>query len=146
MTTHFSSTFPLPDPSDPLTGGFWSHAQQRVLALPRCQACGAWCWYPRATCVACSGPWRWTPVGGHGRIFTFTIVHKAFLPAFADDIPFATGLVVLDDAEGIRLATRFSNIDLAAIEMDMPVTVRFEELRFAGVDGSMLAPVFEPRP
>jgi uncharacterized OB-fold protein len=139
-------TFPLPDLTDPITGPFWDAAARGELALPRCGGCGAWCWYPRESCRGCgtAGP-RWTPVAGRGRLFSFAVVRRAFLPAFADLVPFATGLVTLDEAPGVRLATRIVDAPLDDLAIDTLVEVVFRPLVFPTVEGSVTAPMFRPR-
>jgi uncharacterized OB-fold protein len=140
------TTFPLPDLTDPITAPFWEAAARGELALPRCAGCDAWCWYPRGSCRFCGtvGP-RWTPLAGHGRVFSFAIVRRAFLPAFAEQVPFASGLVTLDEAPGVRLATRIVDAPLDDIAIDAPVEVVFRPLAFPTVEGSVMAPMFRPR-
>jgi uncharacterized OB-fold protein len=127
--------FPLPDLDEPLTGPFWRHAQESVLAMPR-QADGSWHWYPKTTEV------EWVPVSGRGTVFSWTEVHQVFLPAFAEQVPFLTGLVALDEDPALRLATRF--VDCDSIEIGQAVEVVFRPLRFPTVDGEVLAPCFRP--
>ena len=126
--------FPLPDLAEPLTGAFWRHAQDGVLAIPQ-TADGRWHWYPKTEDVT------WVPVSGRGTVFSFSEVHQTFLPHYADDLPFVVGLVELEESAEVRLATRFT----APVEIGHPVVVDFRPLRFAGVEGEVLAPFFSPR-
>jgi hypothetical protein len=127
--------FPLPDLNEPLTGPFWEHAQRGVLAIPK-TAGGAWHWYPKTTDV------EWVPVSGRGTVFSWTEVHQVFLPAFADQVPYLTGIVELEEDPSIRLATRF--VDCDTIEIGQPVEVTFRPLRFSTVEGEVQAPFFRP--
>lgn len=127
--------FPLPDLSEPLTGPFWEHAQRGVLALPK-TADGSFHWYPKTTDV------EWVPVSGRGTVFSWSEVHQVFLPAYADDVPFLTGLVALEEDPSVRLATRF--VDCDSIEIGQAVEVTFRALRFPTVDGEVQAPFFRP--
>ena len=119
--------FPLPDPGDPVTGPFWQHAAAGRLALPRCPAC--------------DGPLQWQPIAATGTVFAFTVVHRPFLPQMAEVVPYVTGLVVPDEAPQVRLATRFTG-DVEALAIGDAVTAVFAEMRFAGVDGTVTAPLF----
>lgn len=127
--------FPLPDVEWPLLRGFWSNAADGVLAVPRTSG-GEWQWYPKTEDV------EWVPVSGRGTVFSWTEVHQVFLPAFADQVPYLTGLVSLDDAPQIRLATRF--VDCDSIEIGDPVEVVFRPLTFSTVAGEVQAPFFRP--
>lgn len=128
--------FPLPDLTEPLTGPFWEHAARGVLAIPKKKADGSFHWYPKTTDV------EWVPVSGRGTVFSWSEVHQVFLPAYADQVPFLTGLVALDEDPSVRLATRF--VDCDAIEIGQAVEVTFRPLRFPTVDGEVQAPFFRP--
>ena len=127
--------FPLPDLDETLTGPFWEHAARGVLALPR-TADGSWHWYPKTTDV------EWVPVSGRGTVFSWTEVHQVFLPAYAEQVPFLTGLVALEEDPSVRLATRF--VDCDTIEIGQAVEVTFRPLTFPTVDGEVQAPFFRP--
>jgi uncharacterized OB-fold protein len=127
--------FPLPDVDEPLTGGFWEAAARGVLAMPRTPD-GRWHWYPKRTDV------EWVPVSGRGTVFSWSEVHQVFLPAFADQVPFLTGLVALEEDPSLRVATRF--VDCDSIAIGDAVEVTFRPMRFATVDGEVQAPFFRP--
>ena len=127
--------FPLPDLAEPLTGPFWEHAAKGVLAIPR-TADGRWHWYPKSLDV------EWVPVSGRGTVFSWTEVHQVFLPAFADQVPYLTGLVALEEDPSVRLATRF--VDCDSIAIGDAVEVTFRPLRFSTVEGEVRAPFFRP--
>jgi uncharacterized protein len=126
-------SFPLPDVDEPLTGPFWQHAADGVLAMPQ-RADGSWAWYPKEPDLT------WVPVSGRGTVFSWSEVHQVFLPAYASDVPFLTGLVALEEAPLLRVATRF--VDCDVIEIGQPVEVVFRDLSFPTVEGSVRAPFF----
>lgn len=127
--------FPLPDPTEPLTGPFWQHAAADVLAMPQ-RADGSWAWYPKEEGLS------WVPVSGRGTVFSWSEVHQVFLPAYAGDVPFLTGLVALEEDPSLRVATRF--VDCSSVEIGQPVEVVFRDLGFPTVEGSVRAPFFRP--
>lgn len=112
--------------------------------MPRCEGCGAWNWYPLDECRECGGPLTWTPVSGRGRLFSWTVVRHAFLPHFAEEVPYVTGLVSLEEAPSVRIVTRIVDADPARLRVDEPVEVTFRELSYPGVDGRVPAPFFTP--
>jgi uncharacterized OB-fold protein len=63
-------------------------------------------------------------VKGTGRLYTWTVVHRAMHPAFMGDVPYAVVVVELD--EGPRIVSGIVDCPLEALEMEMPVEVVFE--------------------
>ena len=83
-------------------------------------------------------------MSGRGTLFSWVVVTHAFLPQFADMVPFVPALVALDDDPAVRLATRIVDSDPDTLDFEMPVTVTFRPISFAGVDGEVTAPLFVP--
>ena len=137
--------FPLPDTDWEPAREFWAGAARHELVIPRCDACGAWCWYPRTKCRRCGGTaFTWTPVSGRGRLFSLTVVRHPFLPQFREMVPYATGLVALEEEAAVRLATRLVDCDVDALAFDQPVEVVFRDLSFPGIGRTVAAPFFRP--
>lgn len=138
--------FPLPDTTHPLTAGYFAAAARGELAIPRCGACGAWCWYPREECPACGGPdLRWTATSGRGRLFSWVVVRRAFLPAFAEMVPFVSGLVALEEDPAVRIVTHVPDVAPGALVPEMPMEAVFRPLSFPTVPGrSVTVPMFVP--
>ena len=141
----FRNDFPLPDVAWPPTREFWAGAARGELVLPRCDGCARYVWYPDGACRHCGADAQtWTRVSGRGRLFSWSIVHRAFIPQLADLVPFVTGLVAIDEDPAVRLATYIVNCAHDRLRIDMPLVAVFRPLRFAGVDGSVTAPLFVP--
>ncbi len=137
--------FPLPDPDFEPTRGFWEAAARGELAVPRCAACGQWNWYPRESCRDCGGrELPWTAVSGRGTLFSWAVVRRALVKPFADPLPFATGLVALDEDPAVRMVTRLVDCEPELLRIDMPMRVVFRPLVFSGVEGRVIAPLFTP--
>lgn len=135
--------FPLPDLDFEATRPFWEAAARSQLVVPRCQSCRAWVWYPRERCVGCrSADVAWVPVSGRGALFSYTVVRHAFAKPFAPHLPYATGLVALEEDASVRLATLLVDCEPESLRIDQPMTVVFRELPYAG--GGVLAPHFAP--
>jgi hypothetical protein len=135
--------FPLPDLSDPLTAPFFAAAARHELAIPRCGRCGEYVWYPRAECPADGGSLRWTAVSGRASLFTWAVVRHAFLPAFADKVPFVTALVALEEDPAVRLATYVVGTPAGELVAGAPVVADFRPLAFSTVPGtSVIVPMF----
>src|SRR5262245_60416714 len=127
----FHARFPLPDTDWPPTREFWAAAARHELVLPRCDACRRWVWYPDGACRSCGSPaCTWTAVSGRGSLFSWSVVHRAFIPQLADDVPYVTGLVAIEEDPAVRLVTRIVDCAPAALRIGMPMRVVFRTLRF----------------
>jgi uncharacterized protein len=140
--------FPLPDVDDPLTASFFASAARGELAIPRCEGCGRFVWYPAPQCAACGGSAvSWQPVSGRGTLFSWAVVERAFLPAFAAQVPFVTALIALEEDPGVRIVSYVVDTAPDALRPDMPVVVEFRPLTFPTVpDRSVVVPMFRPAP
>jgi uncharacterized OB-fold protein len=100
-------------------------AETGVLHLQRCDACGTWRHPPRIRCAACgSDAWTWQPAAGTGRIFTWTVTHRAVDPAFAEELPYVIVVVALD--EGPRVVGNVVGIAPDELRLDLPVRVSLD--------------------
>ena len=141
----FRDDFPLPDVAWPPLAAYWAAAARGELVLPRCGRCARFVWYPDGDCRSCgASAHTWTRVSGRGHLFSWSIVHRAFIPQFAELVPFVTGLVAIDEDPAVRLATYVVDCPHDRLRIDMPVVATFRPLRFAGVAGTVIAPLFAP--
>jgi uncharacterized OB-fold protein len=137
--------FPLPDLSWGPTAEFWAGAAREELRIPRCDSCARLRWYPEETCRRCEGvPLTWETLSGVGTLFSWVVVTHAFLPQFGNLTPFVPALVAVDEDPEVRIPTRMVDCQQSDLDFGMPVRVEFRPLEFAGVEGSVLAPVFRP--
>lgn len=126
-------------PSSALTRPYWDATAAGRLDLQACAACGERPFPPRLTCPACgSRDLAWSTVSGRGRVHTFTVVHRAPHPSFADEVPFVVAVVELD--EGPRLTTNIVDCSPSDVTIGIPVEVTFLPLG----DGDVTLPVFRP--
>lgn len=139
--------FPLPDVDDPLTAPFFDGAARGELVVTRCEACAEYVWYPQERCPHCEGPLAWVAVSGRARLFSWAVVRRAFLPAFADRVPFVTALVALEEDPAVRLATYVVDAPPESLRADEPLHVTFRPLSFSTVPGrSAVVPMFAREP
>ena len=136
--------FPLPDVTWAPAQPFWAAAARHELHLPRCDRCAALNAVGDAECRRCAyAAFSWERMSGHATLHSWTLVRRPFLPQFADQVPFLTALVDIDEDPGVRLATRLVECDQSALRIDLPLEVVFEPLPFAGPE--VIAPYFRPR-
>ena len=135
--------FPLPDLDDPLTQELFAGAARGELLIPRCEACDRWIWYPEERCPGCDGALTWSKTSGRGRLFSWAVVRRPFLPAFAEMVPFVTALVSLEEAPEVRIVTYVVDVDPADLAADLPLAVTFRPLQFPTVpEKTVTVPMF----
>ena len=133
---------PLPKPRPVLEGStaeFYGYCAGGELRFQRCLTCGAWRHPPRVLCAVCGSPrWSWEPSSGRGQVFSWTVVHQATHPAFADEAPYA--VVVVETDEGVRFVSNLRDARLELLRLGLPVEVVFE-----AVDETLTLPMVRPR-
>lgn len=123
---------------DEASAEFFDAAAEGRLLILRCEACGAFSPMDAAVCVACGGMGLiGTAAGGEAELVSWTVVHRAPHPAFAELVPYLVGIVEL--AEGPWLHARLALAEERA-RPGLPVRADFRQ----SVNGEHY-PVFVPR-
>jgi uncharacterized OB-fold protein len=75
------------------------------LLIQSCNACGTKIMYPRHRCIACqSDDLGFVPASGVGTLHSYTVIRAVPPRGFEADVPYAVGVVKLD--EGVQLLAR----------------------------------------
>jgi len=118
-----TKALPLPQPGLD-NREFYEAAQRGELRFQRCSDCGAWRHYPRPLCPRClSRGFAWERASGHGRVYTWTLVHGPTLPAFQDQLPYNVVDVLLD--EGLHFQSQLLDCPPDEIRAELPVEAVF---------------------
>ncbi len=127
MTTAYNKPIPRPQGESDV---YWQKAREHELWLRRCDECGHAYFYPRDISPCCfSKNTSWMKASGKASLYTYAIVHRSPHPGYADDVPFVTAIVELE--EGPHMPTNIVGIDDPAPEMlsiGMPLEVTFENI------------------
>lgn len=124
--------------SSPETAEYWAGCARHELLIQRCAACGAYQFYPRVLCTACSGrALEWVRACGRGRLQSYTIVRRAVSEAYAAEVPYVVALVTLE--EGPTMMTGIVGCKVEDVRIGMPVQVVFDDWG-AGVSIPKFAP------
>jgi uncharacterized OB-fold protein len=116
----------LPQPT-PESQPFWDACARHELVVQRCADCGLFWFPPSNRCQHCwSANVAWRPVSGRGRLYSFTVFHRAYAAELADQLPYVVGVVELE--EGPRLITNVVGCEPDEVRVDMPVEVVFDDL------------------
>jgi uncharacterized protein len=110
----------IPSPEG-LNAEFYERAQEGVLHLQQCSDCGVVRHPPRYHCRECgSGRYQWSPSDGRGHLFSWTVTHLPYDRGWAEDIPYATG--VLELAEGVRVVGSIDGLPAEELRIGLPMT------------------------
>jgi uncharacterized OB-fold protein len=117
---------PLPVVDD-LTKPYWDAASEGRLLLQRCTSCGEHQFYPRPFCLGCEGDQlEWVEATGRGRLHTYSVVHRTADAAFQTMLPYAFGVVRLE--EGPFITVDVVDTPLEDLRCDLPVRIVFTEV------------------
>ncbi|MAG30915.1 MAG: hypothetical protein CL908_08505 [Deltaproteobacteria bacterium] len=137
-STDADAALPRPAPVvTELSQGFWDAVARRELAVQQCSACDTLRHYPQPFCPHChSNDFGWKRVSGRGQIYSYTVAHRAFHPAWKEHVPYVIATIELE--EGVRVVCDLLDLDPEEVEIGQNVEVTFEEL-----PGQGLMPRFE---
>ena len=115
-----------------ITRPFWDALARHEIHIQRCDHCGAWVFYPRHFCPACTGrALTWTPVDGTGTLYSWTIARVPVAKAFAHlDQPI---LAVVELANGVRLPSTLVDVAAEAVRISMGLAPVFDSATYEGV-------------
>ncbi len=120
--------FLLPDVDWPVLVPFWEACRNEELVFPRCKNCGSWQWYPTLICPDCEGEFEWAKVSPKGKLFSWTVVHKAFFPEFKEKVPFIVACIDIDDAPGVRFIANVVGCKPEDLRIGMDMDVVFDHI------------------
>ncbi len=137
--------FPLPDLNHEATAPLWQAAVRGEFALPRCETCGTFDWYPKSQCRRCNGEdIKWTPLSGRATLFSWAVVKRALHKPLAPIAPYVSAIVVIDEDRLTRFVTRLIDCDPQALHAGMTVELRFADLGYPALETGIIAPLFAP--
>ena len=106
---------------DPDSAAWWEALGAGRLTVPACSSCRR-TWFPPApSCPHCGFPSDGSlrDTAGRGRIYSWIVVHRAYDPAFKEDVPYTVVVVDLDD--GPRIVGRLFDVRHDDVKADLPV-------------------------
>jgi uncharacterized OB-fold protein len=109
-------------PADPDSSPYWEAIDRGELRVQRCTSCATWRWPARAMCNRCFGfDHDWPAVSGKGTVASWVRTHRAFLPQFADDLPYVTVTVRLAEQPDLLLVGQLAD---SHVEPEIGMLVR----------------------
>ncbi|HMO74825.1 MAG TPA: OB-fold domain-containing protein [Sphingopyxis sp.] len=116
---------------------FWTWGREGKLAIHRCGTCEYFVHPPVPFCPRCeSRDVAPQAVSGRGRIVTFTVNHKAWVPDLP--APYVLALVAIEEQDDVRIPCNIVGCDAEAVDFGMEVEVTFEAVE------DLWVPLFRP--
>jgi len=104
---------------------FWTGGKDGHLLIHRCGDCTTYVHPPVPFCPHCeSSNVAPEAVSGRGRITSFTVNHKQWVPGLP--VPYVLALVTLEEQDDVRVVSNITHCDPDQVRFDMPVEVWFE--------------------
>lgn len=117
---------------------YWEYCEKKELRMQKCSSCGHVRFPPSVICPKClCEDSEWEKLSGQGKVFTYVIFHHAFYPGYADDVPYNTAIIELE--EGPRMHTHIIECENGDIYIEMPVEVSFQKF-----EDDIIMPYFRP--
>jgi uncharacterized OB-fold protein len=113
---------------------YWREIPQRYrYEANKCSQCGKINFPPRLICPECQGrEFETTKLAERGKVLTYTIIRVA-PQQFVDQVPFAVGIIELED--GVRLMGQIVDCDIDLMKIGQKVKLEFRKIYDVGESG-----------
>ncbi len=119
-----NNMIPLPHPTA-LSRPHWDACREGVLLVQRCRQCAAYVFIPQPCCTRCqSTQLEWVASSGRGKVYSFSVVHRAPRPQF--EVPYIVAVIELE--EGWHMLSNVLECPVDAVAVDLPVEVAFRKM------------------
>jgi uncharacterized OB-fold protein len=127
---------PLPQPTA-LSQPHWDACREGKLNVQQCTQCKTYVFIPQPCCTHCqSSDLVWVESSGRGKVYSFSVVHRAPRPQF--ETPYAVAIIELE--EGWHMLSNILECPMDAVKVDLSVAVRFKKMT-----DEITLPYFVPR-
>jgi uncharacterized OB-fold protein len=113
---------------------YWREIPQRYrYEASKCKGCGKVWFPPRLICAECGKrEFEDVTLSDKGRVQTFTVIRVG--PSdFCDEVPYAIGIIELDD--GVSIQCQIADCPLEDLKTGMPVKIEFRKVKQEGEAG-----------
>lgn len=108
---------------------WWEAARDHHLVVQACGACRATRHPPGPICPHCrSNTVEWCELSGRGVVYTYSVVHQAFIPSLAGGGPYVVAAIELEGGGGARLVSNVVDVEPSAVHIGMEVELVWEDM------------------
>jgi uncharacterized OB-fold protein len=116
---------PLPQPTE-LSQPHWDACREGKLKVQQCSRCQNYIFIPQPCCTSCqSTELHWVECSGRGKVYSYSIVHRAPRPQF--EVPYIVAIIALE--EGWHMLSNLLECPLDHVRVNLPVKVWFQKVR-----------------
>jgi uncharacterized OB-fold protein len=109
---------------------WWQAAAEHRLVVQTCNQCDTPRHPPGPICPRCRNVEHgWRELSGRGSVYSFTIVHQAFLRSLAEHVPYVVAILELDGAPGVRFISNLVDVAVEDVRIGMPVELVWDDVR-----------------
>jgi uncharacterized protein len=123
-----AETYDKPIPQmEPEAKPFWDYLRQHQMRIQRCRQCGRWFFPPSTHCPGClADDVDWEPVKGTGTVWAWVTMHRPYLPAYKNEVPYNLSIIELD--EGAKVWANVIQCEPQDVHIGMRVRVRYDDV------------------
>ncbi|MCJ0905437.1 Zn-ribbon domain-containing OB-fold protein [Rhodococcus sp. ARC_M6] len=119
---------PIPRP-DENSAGYWTAAREHRLAIQYCAPCELLIHTPAGICPQCDNDdLDYRDVSGRGKLYSYTVIHDAPAPAFANMLPYIVGVIELEEQDRLFMIANILDTPTESVKIGIPMEVTFESL------------------
>jgi len=120
-----------------ITGRNWREYPQRYrMEAAKCTKCGKIFFPPRLICSECKNrEFESIKIADEGKLKTYTVI-RVGPTNFVDELPYAVGIVELND--GLSTMMQITDCDPEELSIGMPVKVEFRKVQEEGKAGVLM--------
>lgn len=103
---------------------YWDAADDHRLKLQKCDHCKEYSHPPGPSCAKCgSDKMLWEDLGDDikGKIYSYIVSYRPYVPGFQDDIPTIIVQIELDRAPGVLIIGNLLDTEVDEVDINMPV-------------------------
>ncbi|MFJ7638200.1 Zn-ribbon domain-containing OB-fold protein [Peribacillus sp. NPDC046944] len=110
---------------------YWDGADRHELILQKCNSCQEYSHPPGPSCAKCgSTELSWESQGSdiNGKVYSYIISYRPFLPGFQDDLPLIIAIVELDKLPDVKLIGNIQQCPTDDVHIGMQVKMTWEKM------------------
>ncbi len=110
---------------------YWEAADRHELVLQKCETCQSYSHPPGPSCAKCgSTELSWESRGSDisGKIYSYVVSYRPFLPGFQDDLPHIIAVIELEDVPEVKIIGNVLECSPEEIKIDMPVKMMWQDI------------------
>lgn len=110
---------------------YWDAADKHELTLQKCNSCQSYAHPPGPSCSNCgSQDVIWENQGSNiqGKVYSYIVSYRPFLPGFQNDIPLVIAVVELDHLPEVKIIGNILNCSAEKVEIGTPVKMIWEDV------------------